>query len=242
MKAIILAAGYATRLYPLTENFPKPLLEAGGKPILDWLVDDLTGVIDEFVVVTNHKFSGIFESWAAGKQNVRVIDDGTETNEARLGAVRDILLACQGIEDEVFVLAGDNVLDFSLQPFISFAQEKKTSCVMAHHEERLEALQKTAVITTDENGRILTYEEKPRTPRGHLAVPPFYYYRNLDVARIQEALDAGCGYDAPGSFAAWLSKHTPMHAWMMTGNRHDIGDMKSYEEVRDSYRGPRKDK
>ena len=241
MKAIILAAGYATRLYPLTENFPKPLLPVGGKPILDWLIEDLSTVVDEFIVVTNHKFSSIFESWAAEKQNVRVLDDGTESNETRLGAVKDIHLAYQGIKDDVFVMAGDNVLDFSLVPFIRFAQEKGTSCVMCHVENDLAHLQRTAVITVDTNQRITSYEEKPQEPKGNLAVPPFYYYRYGDLNRIAEALDNGCGYDAPGSFAAWLSGKVDVHAWLMSGKRHDIGDMKSYEAVRDSYTGPSKE-
>lgn len=238
MKAIILAAGYATRLYPLTENFPKPLLPVGGKPILDWLVEDLRAEVDEFIVVSNHKFSSIFESWAAEKQNVSVLDDGTESNETRLGAVKDIQLAAQGIDDDVFVMAGDNVLDFSLLPFIRFAQDKGTSCVMCHVENDLTHLQRTAVITVDANQRITSYEEKPREPKGNLAVPPFYYYRCGDLGRIEEALNAGCGYDAPGSFAAWLSGNVDMHAWLMPGKRHDIGDMKSYEAVRDNYCGP----
>ena len=241
MKCIILAAGYATRLYPLTENFPKPLLDVGGKPILDWLISDLAEAISEFRVVTNHKFAHIFQELADGhSEKITVIDDGTESNETRLGAVRDIQLATEGIEEDVLVIAGDNVLTFSLVPFIKYAQEKRTSCVMAHPEERLEALQRTAVITTDDNGLITSYEEKPKEPKGTLAVPPFYYYRARDIKRIQEALYAGCGYDAPGSFAAWLSTKTPMHAWRMTGSRHDIGDMKSYEAVRDSYQGPNK--
>ena len=253
MKAIILAAGYATRLYPLTENFPKPLLEVGGKPILDWLIEDVSSVVDEFIVVSNHKFADQFCSWAEKRteppkqpKRIRIIDDGTESNETRLGAVRDIQLAVRCAEEssrniertDYLVMAGDNVLDFSLQHFVRFAQEKGTSCVMAHPEERLEALRKTAVITTDDNGRILSYEEKPREPKGHLAVPPFYFYKATDIGRIAEALDDGCNPDAPGSFAAWLSNHIPMHAWIMTGSRHDIGDMKSYEAVRDSYRGP----
>ena len=241
MKAIILAAGYATRLYPLTENFPKPLLPVGGKPILDWLIEDLSTVVDEFIVVTNHKFSSIFESWAAEKQNVRVLDDGTESNETRLGAVKDIQLAYWGIEDDLFVMAGDNVLDFSLVPFIRFAQERGTSCVMYHVENDLAHLQLTAVITVDANQRITSYEEKPLEPKGTLAVPPFYYYRCDDLNRIAEALDNGCGYDAPGSFAAWLSGKVDMHAWHMPGKRYDIGDMKSYEAVRDSYTGPSKE-
>lgn len=255
MKVIILAAGYATRLYPLTENFPKPLLSVGGKPILDWLIEDLKNEADEFIVVTNHKFADIFREWAEvrrrtdgacfdgdcrQKSSIRIVDDGTSTNETRLGAVRDIQLAAEGIEDDVFVMAGDNVLDFSLVPFIRFAREKGTSCVMCHEEKRLEALRKTAVITVEPDGRITSYEEKPETPKGELAVPPFYYYRAEDLKRIPEALENGCGYDAPGSFAAWLSGKTAMHAWKMTGSRHDIGDMKSYEEVKESYTGIRR--
>lgn len=239
MRAIILAAGYATRLYPLTENFPKPLLPVGGKPILDWLLEDLSPVVDAFIVVTNHKFADRFRAWSGEKSGaeIKVIDDGTESNDKRLGAVKDIQLASQGIDDDIFVMAGDNVLDFSLVPFIRFAQKMGTTCVMCHEENRLAALQKTAVITVDGEGLITSYEEKPRQPKGNLAVPPFYYYRKGDLRRIEEALNEGCGYDAPGSYAAWLSGKTPMHAWTMPGKRHDIGDMKSYEAVRDSYRG-----
>lgn len=238
MKCIILAAGYATRLYPLTENFPKPLLKVGEKAILDWLVDDVTEMVDEFVIVSNHKFAEQFQEWAKGKpQNIKVIDDGTTSNETRLGAVKDIQLVCRDIDDDCLVMAGDNVLDFSLQHFVRFAQEKGTSCVMCHEENRIAALQKTAVITTDLNNRITSYEEKPVNPRGNLAVPPFYFYRAKDLKRVGEALDAGCGYDAPGSFAAWLSTQTPMHAYIMPGKRYDIGDMKSYETVQAVYKG-----
>ena len=232
MKCIIIAAGYATRLYPLTENFPKPLLEVGGKPILDHLIDDVEPMIDEFIVVTNHKFAKIFEKWASNKRNVRIIDDGTQTNETRLGAVKDIQLAAKDIEDDVLVMAGDNLLDFSLKGFVEFAKQKKTSCVMCHEENDLKKKQKTAIITVDAENKILSYEEKPKEPKGNLAVPPFYIYRHEDIERIQEALDEGCGYDAPGSFAAWLSHKTPMHAYIMPGHRYDIGDLKSYEDVK----------
>lgn len=238
MKCIILAAGYATRLYPLTENQPKPLLPVKGKSIIDWLIDDIDQLIDEFIVVSNHKFAKNFTEWAEKKpQKIRVIDDGTETNETRLGAVRDIQLAANDLDDDCVVMAGDNVLDFSLKHFINFAKDKGTSCVMCHEENRLQALQKTAVITITEDGLITSYEEKPVEPRGNLAVPPFYFYRNADLKRIQKALDNGCGYDAPGSFAAWLSTVTPMHAFVMPGKRYDIGDMKSYQNVQEIYNG-----
>ena len=233
MKAIIIAAGYATRLYPLTKNFPKPLLEVGGKPILDHLIGDIGDVIDEFVVVTNHRFASIFEEWKEKRpENIRIIDDGTSSNETRLGAVKDIQLAAKGLEGDILVMAGDNMLDFSLKGFIDFQKKVGTSCVMCHEENSLPALQKTAVITTDENDRITSYEEKPENPKGSLAVPPFYIYREQDIKRIAEALDDGCGYDAPGSFAAWLSRKTGMHAWKMPGKRYDIGDTKSYEAVK----------
>ena len=163
-----------------------------------------------------------------------MIDDGTSTNETRLGAVKDIQLAVEtlNLSDDLLVIAGDTVLDFSLSSFVSFMREKGTSCVMCHEENELKKQQKTAIITVDNENLITSYEEKPKEPKGNLAVPPFYCYRSADVKRIQEALDAGCGYDAPGSFAAWLSKQTPMHAYVMPGKRYDIGDINSYEYVK----------
>lgn len=147
MKCIILAAGYATRLYPLTFTQPKPLLLVAGKSILDWLVDDVAPLIDEFIIVSNHKFVQQFQAWAEGKQQkITVLDDGTESNEARLGAVKDIQLAAKDIDDDCVVMAGDSVLDFSLQHFIRFAIEKGTSCVMCHEENRLPALQKGCFV------------------------------------------------------------------------------------------------
>lgn len=246
MKCIILAAGYATRLYPLTKNYPKPLLEVAGKPIVDWLIDDLAANTDikEFVVISNHRFTHFFDDWAALKCedmkksynnfNITVVDDGTETNETRLGAVKDIQYAIDklNITDDVFVMAGDNLLDFSLSGFVSYAKEKGTSCVMCHEELELKKQQKTAIITMDEDGCITSYEEKPLEPKGCYAVPPFYIYYNADIKRIAEALSDGCGADAPGSYAAWLSRKTPMHAYVMPGKRYDIGDVESYEKVR----------
>lgn len=246
MKCIILAAGYATRLYPLTKNYPKPLLDVGGKPIIDWLIDDLSENtnIKEFVVISNHKFAHFFDDWAVMKSekmkkqyedfNIAIVDDGTETNENRLGAVKDIKYAIDklNITDDVFVMAGDNLLDFSLAGFVRYVEEKATSCVMCHKEHELKKQQKTAIITFDENGCITSYEEKPIEPKGHYAVPPFYIYSNKDIKRIGEALADGCGADAPGSYAAWLSHKTPMHAYIMPGKRYDIGDVESYEGVK----------
>ena len=242
MKTIILAAGYATRLYPLTENFPKPLLQVGEKTILDWLIDDIhaSGLVDEYVVVSNHKFAQHFRTWAEGRgKPITVVDDGTSTNETRLGAVRDIRFAVElrEIRDDVLVIAGDNVLDFSLVPFIRFGQENGCSCVMCYEENDPARQRRTAIITVDGQNTVTSYEEKPKEPKSSLAVPPFYFYKAKDVARIPEALEAGCGYDAPGSFAAWLSGQTAIKAYRMPGNRYDVGNLESYERIRTSYKG-----
>ena len=236
MKCLFLAAGYATRLYPLTENFPKPLLDVAGRSILDRLIDDLdaTGRIDGYAVVTNHKFAGHFISWAdryGGR--VQVVDDGTSTNETRLGAVRDIKFAVDalGLDDDLLVLAGDNLLSFSLSSFLDYAREKGTSCVMRYHEPSEARLRKSGVLDVDQTGRILSMEEKPAVPKAHWCCPPFYFYRREDLARLGEALEAGCGVDAPGSLVAWLSSVTPVHAMEMPGPRYDIGDLDSYRSV-----------
>ena len=242
MKCLILAAGYATRLYPLTENFPKPLLEVGGKTILDWLVDDIdtAGVVDEYIVVSNHRFAPHFTRWAAEKQQrITVVDDGTSTNETRLGAVKDVQFAIEqlGLEDDLLVIAGDNVLDFSLTRFIAYALEKGTSCVMRYHEPEEAKLRKSGVALVDGNDLILSMEEKPAQPKSHWATPPFYYYTREDVARVAEGIAQGCGTDAPGSYIAWLCTQAPVHSMQMPGSRYDVGSLESYEQVQRTYRG-----
>ena len=242
MIAIVLAAGYATRLYPLTENFPKPLLPVNEKPILNWLLDDLEEQeeITGYVIVSNHKFIGYFEGWKETlnyKKPVILVDDGSTDNEHRLGAVKDIQVALEAIKgrsgESFLVIAGDNLLDFSFCEFIQFSQKKKAPCVMCHEENDLKRQQKTAIIVKDAEDKIISYEEKPEVPKGNLAVPPFYCYREEDVARIDEAIKAGCSTDAPGSFAAWLSHQTDVYAWTMSGKRHDIGDRASYDAVQE---------
>lgn len=242
MKCLILAAGYATRLYPLTENFPKPLLEVGGKSILDWLVDDIdgAGLVDEYVVISNHKFASHFESWAASKpQRITVVDDGTSTNETRLGAVCDIQFAIDSLhlDDDLLVIAGDNVLDFSLRKFVTYAAEKKTSCIMRYFEPDEKRLRKCGVVTIDDDDVVTDMEEKPAEPKSHWCCPPFYYYTASDAARIPQAISDGCGTDAPGSFIAWLCRQTKVHAMEMPGHRYDIGNLQSYEKVQKEYKG-----
>ena len=245
MKCLILAAGYATRLYPLTENFPKPLLEVQGKPILDWLIDDLetTGVISSYAVISNHRFKVHFDNWAAKHfQNIVVVDDGTSTNETRLGAVRDIQFALDALQmdDDLLVMAGDNLLDFSLSHFVHYALEKQTSCVMRYYESDEKRLLKTGVLTIDEKDRILEMTEKSPAPATHWACPAFYYFCREDARRVKEAIAEGCSVDAPGSFIAWLCHRSPVHAMLMPGHRYDIGNLASYQEVQQHYLGIQK--
>ncbi|MBR5806834.1 MAG: nucleotidyltransferase family protein [Oscillospiraceae bacterium] len=242
MKCLILAAGYATRLYPLTENFPKPLLKVGEKTILDWLIDDIDtlGLVDEYVVISNHKYAHHFDEWAAEKaQKITVVDDGTSTNETRLGAVKDIQFAIDqlNIDDDMLVIAGDNVLDFSLTKFIKYAKEKNTSCIMRYYEESDVKLTKCGVVEIDDSDRIISMEEKPRQPKSHWCCPPFYYYTKEDARLVQKGIDSGCGTDAPGSYIAWLCSQTPVYAMEMPGSRYDIGNLESYQKVQEDYKG-----
>lgn len=239
MKNIILAAGYATRLYPLTENFPKPLLKIGESTILDRLMDDIDGIgdIDEHIIVSNHKFTNIFEDWAADRKTrhpIHIVDDGTSTNETRLGAVNDLLLAINGylMDDDILVAAADNILDFSFQGFVDFFHVKKASCIMCHHEPSLKALQRTGVIAVDSDWKVLEMQEKPEKPVSHWAVPPFYLYARKDLPLIKTCIEHGCGFDAPGNLAHFLTDKTDVYAWQMPGHRFDIGSLDSYEEAK----------
>lgn len=247
MKSLILAAGYATRLYPLTKNFPKPLLLIGAFSILDRLIADLDQIdaITEHIIVTNDSFFTHFGKWKANSQYSKpivLVNDGTSSNDTRLGAVRDILLVIEklNIQEDLLVLAGDNVVDFSFAPFVDYALAKNTSCITCHYEASIAALQKTGVLETDESFRVIAMHEKPVSPPSHYAVPPFYFYRAADLPLISTALEHGCGFDAPGNLVAWLCKQTDVYAFELKGHRYDIGDLNAYNEVCSLFKDPNK--
>lgn len=235
---IIIAAGYATRLYPLTENYPKPLLKIGEKTILDRMMEDIDRIpeIDRHIIVTNHRFASIFEEWVKNspyRKPITIIDDGTSDNDNRLGAVRDLLLALHecDVDDDIMVLAADNILDFSFRGFVDFFKNKGTSVIMCHHEPELKKLQRTGVIAVDDDMKVLEMQEKPEHPVSNLAVPPFYIYGKQDLPLIRECMEHGCGFDAPGNLAHYLAGVTTLHAWEMPGERFDIGSLDTYEEA-----------
>ena len=242
MKNIVIAAGYATRLGELTKNFPKPLLQIGSNTILGRMLDDIDRIpeIDEHIIITNSRFVNIFKFWAE-KQHyskpITVVDDGTLSNETRLGAVCDLLFAMEklGIDDDMLVVAADNLLFFSFQEFVDFAYAKGTSCIMCHEQPSIEKLQRTGVIVVDDEMRVLNMEEKPQVPKSHWAVPPFYVYLRKDLDLVRHSVENGCGKDAPGNLAHYMVEHTVMHAWPMSAGRFDIGSLDTYYDAVEKY-------
>jgi len=236
----------------LTKNFPKPLLKIGENTILGRMLDDIDRIpeIDEHIIITNHKFADIFREWAKNRgegrevsgeripsKPITIVDDGTETNDTRLGAVCDLLFAMEklSINDDLLVVAADNLLFFSFQKFVDFAKEKGTSCIMCHEQPSIEKLQRTGVVELDENHRVLGMEEKPQVPKSHWAVPPFYIYLKKDLPLVRESVANGCGKDAPGNLAHYMVEHTIMHAWPMSAGRFDIGSLDTYYEAVEKY-------
>lgn len=246
MKNIVIAAGYATRLGELTKNFPKPLLKIGNNTILGRMLDDIDAIpdIDEHIIITNHKFAHIFNEWKdqqSYSKPITIIDDGTETNDTRLGAVCDLLFAMDKlqIDDDLLVVAADNLLFFSFRDFVDFAKAKGTSCIICHDQPSIEKLQRTGVVVLDENNKVLNMEEKPEQPKSRWAVPPFYIYKKHDLNLVRHSVENGCGKDAPGNLAHYMVKHTVMHAWPMAGTgenlRFDIGSLDTYKEACEKY-------
>jgi glucose-1-phosphate thymidylyltransferase len=246
MKNVVIAAGYATRLGELTKNFPKPLLKIGNNTILGRMLEDIDHIpeIDEHIIITNHKFAPIFEQWANEQhyiKKVTIIDDGTETNDTRLGAVCDLLFAMDqlSINDDMLVVAADNLLFFSFADFVKFAKAKDSSCIICHEQKDIAKLQRTGVVVLDENKKVLNMEEKPEVPKSTWAVPPFYIYIKKDLELVRNCIDNGCGKDAPGNLAHYLCQHTTMHAWPMAGTgenlRFDIGSLDTYHDACDKY-------
>ena len=244
MKNIVIAAGYATRLGELTKNFPKPLLKICDNTILGRMLDDIDRIpeIDEHIIITNHKFAHIFEQWKLGtayQKPITIIDDGTETNDTRLGAVCDLLFAMDklSIDDDMLVVAADNLLFFSFKEFVDFANEKGTSCIMCHEQPSIEKLQRTGVVVLDDNNRVMNMEEKPEHPKSHWAVPPFYIYKKHDLDLIRHSVENGCGKDAPGNLAHYMVDRTTIHAWPMSAGRFDIGSLDTYYEACEKFGG-----
>lgn len=242
MKAVVLAAGYATRLYPLTKDRPKPLLEVAGKTILDHIVEKMEKVeeINEVIIVTNHKFTTHFEEWAreaAYTKKLTVVNDGTMTNETRLGAIGDIQFVLEQLklEDDLMILAGDNLFDFELNDFVSYFRKIGTDCITAYLEENDAQLKRAGIVELGDNDKVVSFEEKPAEPKSFYCVPAFYLYEKDTLPLFKQYLEEGNDPDAPGHFVPFLLEKKDVHVYLFEGKRYDIGTVESYEKVKEIF-------
>jgi glucose-1-phosphate thymidylyltransferase len=229
MKAIILAAGYATRLYPLTETIAKPLLPVGGRPMLDYLLEQIRGVeqVDAVHIASNHKFAQSFREWG-GTRDVIVHDDGTTSEDDRLGAIGDVELVVDRAQlegDDLLVLAGDNLFDYRLADFVNWWSEKgDASAVVLYDVGDLELVKKYSSVDVDQEERLRAFTEKPEKPTSTLVATAAYIYHRSHVALLHNYLADGNSPDQPGRFIAWLVPRVPVFGYTATGEWRDIGD------------------
>jgi glucose-1-phosphate thymidylyltransferase len=239
MNALILAAGYATRLYPLTLNKAKPLLPVGGKPIIEWLADHLVELddLETIFIVTNDKFAKGFQEWADDyrrrqpKARFKIVNDGSTSDANKLGAIGDINLVLTReslLETDLLVLAGDNLFTESLERFVKFARNTDAT-VALYDVGDIEAMKKYACVTTDSSGVITDFEEKPEKPTTTLAAIALYYYSREVLPLFVTYLASGNNPDQPGRFLQWLYQRKPVKTFEIKGQWLDIGSKETLE-------------
>lgn len=241
MKLIVLGAGYATRLYPLTLNQPKPLLAVAGKPMLEHVLDSLKSLpdLDHIYIVTNAKFAGHFQRWADAYTMthkgapITIINDQTTDETNRLGAIGDInlVLTQAQIEDDVVVVAGDNLFSQSLEQFGDFCRSCAGPVLAVYDVGNLEEIRKYNAIEIDDTGCITFFEEKPANPQSTLTGIALYYYPKSTLSLIRQYLDEGNNPDQPGRLVQWLYPRTPFYVWRVPGVWYDIGSKETLEEA-----------
>jgi glucose-1-phosphate thymidylyltransferase len=226
MVALILAAGYATRLRPLTDTVPKQLLPVGGRPMVDWILDKIREAgIDDVHLVTNARFAAMFDAWAVGK-DVRVHDDGTSSNEDRLGAIGDVRFVRDrvGIDDDLLVIAGDNLFDYSLADLREFQLARGGSAVAVYDVGDLDLVRQYSIVELDADDRIVDFVEKPPEPSSTLVATATYLYTREHAGLVSTYLDGGNPPDQPGHYVAWLHRRGPVYGYRFDGGWYDVGD------------------
>jgi glucose-1-phosphate thymidylyltransferase len=241
MKVIILAAGYATRLYPLTLTQPKPLLPVAGQPMIDYVLDNLApiGAIDRIYVVTNAKFAGHFQQWSTdyratkAKLNFTIVNDRSTDDTNKLGAIGDIhfVLTSQNVTDDIIVVAGDNLFSEKLSDFGRFCREKNAPVLAVYDVGNLEEIKKYNAINLDGDGRITFFEEKPKNPTSTLTGIALYFYPKATLPLIKQYIAEGNNPDQPGRLVQWLYQRLPVYTWKVPGLWYDIGSKESLEEA-----------
>ena len=242
MKALILAAGYATRLYPLTLNQPKPLLPVGGKPIIEYIINKLEELdsLDTIYIITNNKFYNHFQEWKNNFQSktpIKIINDQTLTNEDRLGAVGDMAFAikAENIDDDLFVIAGDNLFEFSLKGIQDMAKEKNTSIVAGRKSKKELIAGKYGNIILDQNNKITDFEEKPENPKSDIASTALYLFNKESLKLLDQCIEEKGKPDNSGDFIKYLSEKTDVHSHILEQGWFDIGDKEQLKAADEEY-------
>lgn len=242
MKCILLCAGYATRLFPLTENFPKALLEIGNRPLLDYILDEVNTIdeVDQIYVITNDRYYKHFEKWSQEKNNikeVKVINDNTTSNDDRLGAIGDIMYVIdkENVNDDLLIIAGDNLFTYKLKNVIDFYKQKQKSVVCAKELDDIELLRRFAVAEVDESLKITNLEEKPQVPKSNLGVYATYVYPKEVIKYFEIYKNEGNNMDSPGHFPQYLYKKDDIYVYKFDGECYDVGTHETLKEVNDLY-------
>lgn len=242
MVCILLAAGYAQRLYPLTENKPKALLKLGEKTILDMVMEQVETLADikKVYIVTNHRFYLAFSDWAnsyEGNKRVKIVNDFTNSAESRRGAVGDMkyVIDMEEIDDDMLVMACDTVFDFALSDFTDAYKLKNADMICAYRINDAEKAKSLGVVGIDEDGRVAEFEEKPDEPRSDLVSAPFYIYKRETAELIEEYINGGGNTDASGSFVEWLKDKVPVYAYVTDKECMDIADADDYKAAQERY-------
>jgi glucose-1-phosphate thymidylyltransferase len=243
MKALILAAGYGTRLYPLTIDRPKPLVKVGGKTILERLLRKVEAIdiCDEVYIVTNDKFYGMVEQWIKGKHftvGISVINDLTKTNEDRLGAIGDIdlVLEKKKPDDDVLIMAGDNLFEFSIFDFLDTVKKEEKFGVALYDVKDMKLASRYGIVALDDESFIKGFQEKPAVPESTLASTGIYYFPRAKLSLLSEYMASATVKDAPGNFVKWLSEKEKVYGYVFKEGWYDIGDKNSLEKADIEYR------
>ena len=241
MKVIILAAGYATRLYPLTLTQPKPLLPVAGKPMVDHVLDNLTSIsgIDRVYIVTNAKFADHFQRWAddyrarKARLDFTIVNDGSTDDTNKLGAIGDLHLVItrENVDDDIIIVAGDNLFSDNLAGFGKFARQNSAPVLAVYDVGNLDEIKKYNAITMDADGRITFFEEKPKQPKSTVTGIALYYYPRATIPLIRQYIAEGNNPDQPGRLIQWLYLRTPVYTWPVPGIWFDIGSKEALEEA-----------
>ncbi|NLL44810.1 MAG: nucleotidyltransferase family protein [Mollicutes bacterium] len=243
MKCILLCAGYATRLFPLTENFPKALLDIEpGKPLLNYIVEEVNTLdeVDEIFVISNNCYYQLLADWASALNNpkpIRVLNDNTNSNEDRLGAIGDIMFTIEhgNINDDILVIAGDNLFDYKLRGLLDYYHQVKAPIVACKEVNNIDLLRRCGVVTIDENNCIIGMVEKPAEPPSNIVAFATYLYPKKLLPKIKQYLEEGNKPDAPGHLVEYFYKRMPVYSYLFEGNCYDVGTHEALKEVRQLY-------